>query len=298
MLPSTYMTPALTFVEHAHKEFLRYTATISTDPLRSALQGESAGKRGAKSQPLTSRTSPLSRGVELWRSFEFAAYLPILLWWYSLVQCEKPVKRRFSEAPVSEQQIENVVKFVSTNPSFDIGEQVSRQVGALFDGSAAADDAQQARGGEGERMVALFAHACHNCLAFRDAILLCNFTSMTFEQLVDVAFTPHAPASQQAITEHLTAALKKPQEYLLCRASRAVSFLLCALQQLEGADRVQPLAMSSYLLWWGGRVAESTALAFRALDLDPQCSLARIVVKANEARVLAHWKSEPHWPVA
>lgn len=146
-------------------------------------------------------------------------------------------------------------------------------------------------GGAGDaRFLALLAVSMDEVLSMRDAIVISLVGRASREELMDVAAKPHARRTGALVGRLLGASFDDPTlKPDLDRCDRGLQILLRIVHADDGRLSAQPLTVMSYVLWWSGGATQAMGCALRALAVDDECSLARILVDTLINGVAPAW---------
>lgn len=116
-------------------------------------------------------------------------------------------------------------------------------------------------------------------LSLRDALIISAMNvNRDPDTLLDTAIDPHQRDNAQLVKQGLSQAFSTPPDQ---QARAHTALALQALERMrehtDPAHHAQPHAMTAYLAWWQGDTTTAATHATRALDTDPECTLAGIV---------------------
>lgn len=136
----------------------------------------------------------------------------------------------------------------------------------------------------------------HN-INVRDAVLLAildeNYEWYGGEMLDDFAWLPHIPEMSLNLRHFLEAKFaqrEKPNINRAVKARKLLEAMAIIVQEIPELT-VQVYALIAYISWWF-RLGDVAYYANRALQIDPDCSMAKIVNSANEHDVEPAWSCE------
>ncbi|NMN00370.1 hypothetical protein G1C96_0949 [Bifidobacterium sp. DSM 109958] len=139
------------------------------------------------------------------------------------------------------------------------------------------------------RLVALSA-GMREVLAMRDALIASLLApELDEDALTSMASSPHSPPNVRRLTRMIEGtfgdASRRPDP---SRCARGIGELERIVRDSPESYRVQPLAAAAYLRWWARR-GGAVECALRALTLDGRCTLAAIVLAAEEHGIVPAW---------
>ncbi|WEV41522.1 hypothetical protein OZX57_05715 [Bifidobacterium sp. ESL0682] len=136
--------------------------------------------------------------------------------------------------------------------------------------------------------------AMADMLSARDALIMSLVsgapTVVDTKAMLDLASSPHDPAN----VIHLYRLLDRAFNDADCLPDRercvcGIDMLESMADQVSGRFEVQPLTVAAYGSWWLGS-DDALDYAKRALELDSQCTLARIVASAVAQELRPAWR--------
>lgn len=146
------------------------------------------------------------------------------------------------------------------------------------------------------RFVQDCAVAMNESMAMRDALLLSVVSSLSWDDLMLVATAPSQSQTAQLVASTLAQVFHSPQARPDIRktllAQKALESIQAAVPEPLNA---QASAILSYIAWWAGRGADALTFAHTAIDIDPDCTLPAIIIRAVEHDVQPAWqRAEPN----
>lgn len=128
-------------------------------------------------------------------------------------------------------------------------------------------------------LLAAMARELHTWLSMRDALIISAMNvTRDHDTLLATATNPHQRDNGRLVAQGLSQAFSTPPDQ---QARAHTALALQALERMREhtdlAHHAQPHAMTAYLAWWQGDTTTATTHATRALDTDPECTLAGIV---------------------
>lgn len=127
-------------------------------------------------------------------------------------------------------------------------------------------------------------------LAMRDAMLVSVLSSLTRPEMRLLASNPHDANSAKTVYDALNGVFRDPKTLPdPARCSAGLRLFSKVVAAVPRRDRAHPLACVAYVCWWLGFLDESRRCSNEALEIDPGCSLASIILTAAEFRVLPAW---------
>lgn len=144
--------------------------------------------------------------------------------------------------------------------------------------------------GDDERFLAALAAGMASVLSMRDAVIVSLVSDVGRDQLLAIAAKPHARMTSALVGDALTRAFNDPSVRPdRGRCERGLETLLRIVRADRGRHAVQPLGAMAYVLWWMGEFDQSMGCALRALAIDAECTLARIMLGCAMRGVLPAW---------
>lgn len=126
--------------------------------------------------------------------------------------------------------------------------------------------------------------AMADMLAVRDALIVSlvvgGQTTIGTSAMLDMASNPHDPANVARMYRLLNRAFNDERCFPdRRRYACGIGMLEAMASRVAGRFKVQPLTVAAYASWWLGS-EKALGYAERALDLDQECTLARIICSA------------------
>lgn len=133
-------------------------------------------------------------------------------------------------------------------------------------------------------------------LAVRDAMLVSILSPGVDEDLMlELAANPHGRRSVEAVGDALTSMFRNPSARPdPRRCATGLGLLGIMHRAFEPHEDAQVLAITAYVCWWLGLCDEAGRGARAALEEDPACSLASIILTGVEFHMPPAWADPRH----
>ncbi|MDD6373000.1 MAG: hypothetical protein PUF97_00680 [Bifidobacteriaceae bacterium] len=138
--------------------------------------------------------------------------------------------------------------------------------------------------------VVRYAAANEETLALRDALLVSLLSEADRDSVLRMACEPHSADSVHTVYDALTAVFTESTAVPdLPRCAMGVQMHAHLLKALPRRYTAHVHASLAYLCWWMGFFSEARDSAEIALDINPSCTLADIILNALRFRIMPAW---------